>query len=67
MRAYVIQMTPNGSGSTVTPEYRSYENMKRYFLCKLRPGVYKVEIHNNWNNRYKSADRVIMYEVEGTK
>ena len=46
-----------GSTSTVTPNYKTYATMERYYLRKyLPPGSYNVYVYYDWSNCYRKAD-----------
>ena len=47
----------------VTPQYGSFQAMKRYFLDRLPEGDYHVEAFHNWDNRYGKPDLDIIYHV----
>ena len=61
MKAYIYDANPDGTdkigSGRITSTYRSYTAMLRYYIrTKLRPGIYNVHIHDNWDTRYKTAD-----------
>ena len=62
MKAFVTKYHTDGkpllgsSNVSITPNYQSLVNMKRYFLNKLQKGKYFVEVFINWDNRYGKPD-----------
>lgn len=61
MKAFIFETDKNGNskcgGGRVSPEYKTVANLKRYYLEKYLPaGVFNVEVHYNWDNRYGEPD-----------
>ena len=67
---YICPVTENdqlGTGrtaGTVTPEYKNLKNMQKWFLNKLPPGKYHVEVFTNWERCYGTADIDYVHEVK---
>ena len=67
MRAIVRRYDKEGrpglaSNAHITPEYKSLQTMRRYWLRNMPAGRYQVEIYANWDNRYKDPDKVFDWE-----
>lgn len=57
MKAFVTR--PKGLGLFVTKEYKTLKNLLRYGVKPYIKEEVDVEVFHNWDNRYKSPDRVI--------
>ena len=71
MRAFIFTCDEDGNqirlgtfGNWVSAEYKNLENLLYFGFKGVRPGRYRVEVHNDWATRYADPDSVVIKTVE---
>jgi len=66
MKAFIYETDKNGKSKCgtgrISPEYKTVNNLKRFFLAKLPKGIYNVEVHYNCPGIYLTQSRATAME-----